>query len=119
MALSKPVGSSGVAILPYHPNERWSREAMGSIQQFMIGHGYVVGEMLRSMHSYHLDDLPMLRSATAVFDRTEQAAIPFLDEELPSSITDFFYGSTNRPIPRGIGLDGAVRQGGHVIRPVA
>jgi N4-bis(aminopropyl)spermidine synthase len=119
MALCKPVGSSGVAILPYHPSERWSREAMGAIQQFMIAHGYVVGEMLRSMHSYHLDDLPMLRSATAVFDRTEQAATPYLDQALPSSVTRFFYGSANRPIPRGITLDGTVLDGTAVMHPAA
>lgn len=119
LALAKPVGSSGVAILPYHPSERWSRDAMGSIQRFMSDHGYVVGEMLRSMHSYHLDDLPMLRSATTVFDRVEQAEIPHLDALLPPAVTSYFYGSANRPIPRGIGLDGSVLPGEPAIRQVA
>jgi hypothetical protein len=119
VALAKPVGSSGVAILPYHPSERWSRDAMGSIQRFMGGHGYVVGEMLRSMHSYHLDDLPMLRSATTVFDRVEQAEVPYLDAPLPPTVTSYFYGSANRPIPRGIGQDGAILPGGEALQPVA
>jgi predicted methyltransferase len=119
LALTKPVGSSGVAILPYHPSERWSRDAMGSIQRFMSGHGCVVGEMLRSMHSYHLDDLPMLRSATTVFDRVEQAEVPYLDAPLPPAVTSHFYGSANHPIPRGIGLDGTILHDQPAIRQVA
>jgi predicted methyltransferase len=106
MALCKPVGSSGVAILPYHPSEKWSRDAMYSIQRFMIESGYLVGEMLRGMHSYHLDDLPMLRSATVIFDRVEPLPTPALDLDLPKSITDYFYGSANIPIPNGIDLRG-------------
>jgi hypothetical protein len=84
----------------------------------MVSHGYVVGEMLRSMHSYHLDDLPMLRSATAVFDRIEQAAIPYLDEALPPEATSFFYGSANRPVPRGAALDGTLLPAARAMRPV-
>jgi predicted methyltransferase len=108
MALCKPVGSMGVAILPYHPSERWSREAMNSIQRFMQQSGYIVGEMLRGMHSYHLDDLPMLRSATVIFDRIEALPTPGLDDRLPKEVTDYFYGSTNRPIPRGIDISGNI-----------
>jgi N4-bis(aminopropyl)spermidine synthase len=106
MALCKPVGSAGVAILPYHPSERWSRDAMRSIQQFMTAHGYIVSEMLRAMHSYHLDDLPMLRSATVIFDRVSQVATPNLSTALGSDMTKFFYGSADMPIPRGISKNG-------------
>jgi hypothetical protein len=105
LALTKPVGSSGVAILPYHPSERWSRDAMGSIQRFMSGHGCVVGEMLRS--------------ATTVFDRVEQAEVPYLDVPLPPAVTSHFYGSANRLIPRGIGLDGTILHDRPAIRQVA
>lgn len=108
MALCKPVGSTGVAILPYHPSERWSRDAMRSIQQFMMDSGYLVGEMLRAMHSYHLDDLPMLRSATVIFDRVQQVPTPYLEEPLGPDLTQFFYGSANQPIPRGISRTGDV-----------
>lgn len=81
---------------------------MGAVEQFMIQPGYVVGETLRSMHSYHLDELPVLWSATVVFYRIEQAAIPYLEETLPTPITQFFYGSTDRPIPRGVSLGGTL-----------
>lgn len=98
-ALSKPVGSSGVQILPYHPSERWSRGAMGAVQQFTIQPRYVVGEMLRLMHSYHLDEVPMLWSATAVFHRIP-TKLPLL------SGGDLAYIRLRRkpPDPRGVSL---------------
>ncbi|HXL88972.1 MAG TPA: hypothetical protein VN969_08335 [Streptosporangiaceae bacterium] len=71
----------------------------------MSGHGCVVGEMLRS--------------ATTVFDRVEQAEVPYLDVPLPPAVTSHFYGSANRLIPRGIGLDGTILHDRPAIRQVA
>ena len=61
----------------------------------------------------------MLRSATTVFDRVEQAEIPYLDVPLPPAVTSHFYGSANSPIPRGIGIDGTVLHVDPAIRRAA
>lgn len=108
MAACKPVNSSGIAILPY-ATETWSSEAMHRIQNYMNTHGYVIGDMLRDMHLYHLDDSPDLRSATVIFDRVERIETPHATESLPAEFTRFFYGSDDRGIPLGIGLDGELR----------
>ena len=106
MALCKSVNSSGIALLPYRAGT-WSAEAMYDIQAFMGVQGYVVGDMLREMHLYHLDDSPELRSATVIFDRVERKAMPHVDEPLPESLQRYFYGSANEPIPSRINADGA------------
>lgn len=103
-ALCSKSNSSGISILPYGQGT-WSQPAMYDIQSFMLEHGYVVGDMLRGMHSYHLDDSPTLRSATVVFDRAEAKPSPYEDQSLPESMANFFYGSENLPIP--VRIDGA------------
>jgi N4-bis(aminopropyl)spermidine synthase len=108
MELCKPVGSWGIAVLPYHHHEQWSREAMFNIQGFVHDHGYLVSEMLLQMHSYHLDDNPRLLSGTVVMDRVQETPEPFKGRELTADELSFFYGSRNIKFPDGVDTQGAL-----------
>lgn len=105
MELCKPIGSHGIAILPYH-QEEWSRLAMRNIQSFMVAHGYVVTEMLTDMHQYHLDDRPQLRSASVVFERVTEESCDFFGREFETDELSRFYGSKMDRFPSGLALDG-------------
>lgn len=106
MEFCKPAPSWGVAILPYAHKEDWSREAMANIQSFMCRQGYVVSEMVREIHQYHLEDRPSLRSCNVVFDRItnvdpEHRGLALADEALPN-----FYGRTAMRMPHHISING-------------
>ena len=106
MELCGPVGSWGIAILPYHHHEEWSRRAMLSVQSFLLKHGYLVSEMLLEMHSYHLDDNPRLLSGTVVVDRATEVVEPFGERSLTSEELSYFYGSRNIAFPDGVDRNG-------------
>ena len=106
MEFCKPAPSWGVAILPFAHKEDWSRLAMANIQSFMCSKGYVVSEMVREIHQYHLEDRPSLRSCNVVFDRVKNVPAPFKgrtfgDRELP-----LFYGRTERRMANHISMSG-------------
>jgi len=106
MELCKPPRSWGVAILPFHHTEMWSREAMWNIQSFLVQHGYVVSEMLRKMHSYHLDDYPSLLSGTVVLDRIRKVDWPGASSTIPYAEMEKFYGGTQKDFPDYIDSNG-------------
>jgi len=110
MEFCRDVASYGVAILPFHHHTDWSRNAMFNIQKFLTEHGYVVSEMLRAMHGYHLDDEPNLLSGTVVVDRIQRVDSPFKGKPIPEQDLAAFYGSQNiGKFANGIGIDGVVR----------
>jgi predicted methyltransferase len=47
----------GCIILPYDNDQLWTKEAMVSVQDFLLHNGFVVRHMVPFMHSYHLDEL--------------------------------------------------------------
>lgn len=106
MALCKPVGSWGVAILPYQHSTRWSREAMANIQPFLVQHGYIVTEMIRGVHQYHLEDRPELYSGTVVVDRVNQVDPPYSDRTFQPEDLQQFYGRRARRMPEYIDEQG-------------
>jgi len=106
MELCKPIGSWGVAILPYEHHTRWSQEAMERIQLFLAKQGYVISEMIRGLHQYHLDDRPELLSGTVVVDRVTEVGLPYAGLTLKESELKHFYGKNITKMPDYIGLDG-------------
>jgi predicted methyltransferase len=91
MELCKPAPSWGMALLPFAHKEDWSRMAMANIQTFLCECGYVVSEMIREIHQYHLDDRPSLRSSNLVVDRVHNCPVPysgrqFADNDMPAVV---------------------------------
>lgn len=105
MELCKPAPSWGVALLPFAHKEDWSRLAMYNIQGFLGKYGYVVSEMVREIHQYHLEDRPSLRSANVVLDRVKNIAPPYAGKRLDDAQLLHFYGSSTEPMPWYISKD--------------
>jgi len=106
MELCKQIGSWGITLLPFHHHESWSRTAMLNIQDFLVRYGYVVSEMLRGMHSYHLDDNPRLLSGTLVLDRIKYVEPPYRGKVIPYNELKSFYGSAQKNFPDYINKQG-------------
>lgn len=106
MELCKPAPSWGMALLPFAHKEDWSREAMANIQKFLCDSGYVVSEMIREIHQYHLDDRPSLRSCNVVVDRVHNRPELYAGQTIPDDKFLNFYGRTQRKVPSHIDLQG-------------
>jgi len=99
MELCKPAPSWGLALLPFAHKEDWSRIAMANIQSFLCENGYVVSEMIREIHQYHLDDRPSLRSCNVVVDRVHNRAAKYAGRRLTDTELRNFYGRSGRLVP--------------------
>lgn len=106
MELCKPAPSWGLALLPFAHKEDWSRTAMLGIQEFLCQHGYVVSEMIREIHQYHLDDRPSLMSSNVVVDRVANVPAPYAGKSVAEDALPNFYGRTPMRIPKYINRDG-------------
>jgi N4-bis(aminopropyl)spermidine synthase len=107
MELCKPIGSSGIAILPYETHASWSREAMANIQKFAVDSGYVVSEMVRGIHQYNLDNRPDLYSGPVVLDRVLKIDPPYRGKTFSQVDLKYFYGKAQRQMPDYIDCNGA------------
>jgi N4-bis(aminopropyl)spermidine synthase len=106
MELCKPAPSWGIALLPFAHKEDWSRVAMANIQSFLCESGYVVSEMIREIHQYHLDDRPSLRSCNVVLDRVYNKKTKYAGQTLSDESLLNFYGSNTTVIPSYINKNG-------------
>lgn len=106
MEFSKPAPSWGVALLPFAHKEDWSRLAMASIQAFLSEHGYVVSEMIREIHQYHLEDRPSLRSCNVVVDRVTNVEPAVSGTRVAEDANPNFYGRTAMKMPAYIDSSG-------------
>jgi predicted methyltransferase len=102
----KPAPSWGVALLPFAHKEDWSRHAMANIQGFLVNNGYVVSEMIREIHQYHLDDRPSLRSCNMVVDRVTTVLPPLAGKAVDAEDVPSFYGKTRIRMPSYISASG-------------
>lgn len=106
MELCKPAPSWGMALLPFAHKEDWSRLAMANIQTFLCACGYVVSEMIREVHQYHLEDRPSLRSCNLVVDRVHNRPVPDARRKVADDAMPNFYGRTPRRMPSYIDKKG-------------
>jgi predicted methyltransferase len=105
MEFCKPAPSWGIALLPFAHKEDWSRRAMMNIQAFLCSQGYVVSEMIREIHQYHLEDRPSLRSCNVVVDRVYNRPPLFAGKRIPDEEMTKFYGRTAIRMPEYVSLD--------------
>lgn len=106
MEMCKPAPSWGMALLPFAHKEDWSKHAMSRIQEFLCKSGYVVSEMIREIHQYHLEDRPSLRSCNLVVDRVHNCPSPFAGKRFGDNELKNFYGRSQARIPNHINKDG-------------
>lgn len=106
MEFCKPAPSWGLALLPFAHKEDWSRLAMSSIQSFLCQHGYVVSEMIREIHQYHLEDRPSLMSCNVVVDRVTNHPPPFAGRAIADDEMPKFYGHLDMRMPSYVNASG-------------
>jgi N4-bis(aminopropyl)spermidine synthase len=106
MEFCKPAPSWGMALLPFAHKDEWTKMAMSNIQSFLCDNGYVVSEMIREIHQYHLEDRPSLRSCNLVVDRVHNKRAPYEGKKLEPSAYRHFYGRQDMKVPEYIDLDG-------------
>jgi predicted methyltransferase len=88
----------GVVVIADDPEREWPKRVLANVQGFAIQSGFLVQRMMPSLHTYHLDDAPNLRSCNLIF-----SALPGNERREPSTgITDLarlahFYGKDNPP----------------------
>lgn len=79
---------------------------MANIQGFFCAHGYVVSEMIREIHQYHLDDRPSLKSCNVVVDRVSNKPPPYAGRRFGDSEMTNFYGRRDIRMPSHIDRQG-------------
>lgn len=79
---------------------------MHNIQNFLCDHGYVISEMVREIHQYHLDDRPSLMSSNVVVDRVKNFESPYKQRRLNDEELVHFYGSSENSMPDYISKEG-------------
>lgn len=105
MEFCKPAPSWGVALLPFAHKEDWSRKAMLNVQKFVCEQGYVVSDMIREIHQYHLEDRPSLRSCNLVVDRVRNEVPLRAGQRLTDDELVHFYGRTPIRMPEYISVN--------------
>lgn len=99
--------AQGCIVIPYDAKQKWTLEAMATIQNFLIENGFVIRDMVSYLHSYHLPDNPQLKSCTLIVERIHDKKCEHTGSSLPKSMINNLYGKP-RPIPRYIRDDGTV-----------
>jgi N4-bis(aminopropyl)spermidine synthase len=93
----------GMVVIADDPELEWPKRVLARVQSYAIESGFYIQRMMPSLHSYHLDDNPDLRSCNLVF-KSLPGKMPL---SISSPITDparlaNFYGRDNPPKVRFI-----------------
>ncbi len=104
--LCKRTGISGCLILPYDHNRRWAQTAMRRIQAHLVQQGFIVSEMIQQLHTYWLEDNPVLASSVVIVDRLEYATSRFGRGSIPMEEVPNFYGESVTRVPHYISESG-------------
>lgn len=109
--LTRPDGQ-GCIILPHDCERRWTQVAMVETQRFLITHGWTVGDKVRGMHRYLLDDDRHLTSSLILVEHVADVVtspMPYAARHVPFREIQRFYGRTiHPPYPRYIRSDGTL-----------
>lgn len=88
----------GVVVVADDPELEWTKRVLAKLQSVALEAGYFVQRLMPQVHSYHLDDAPLLRSCNVLLraiasDARDEPSEPISDPERLSN----FYGRGNYP----------------------
>lgn len=89
VALTK-TGGAGVVVIADDSDLPWTNRVLARTQRAAIEFGLVLEQMIPSLHSYHLDDAPSLRSCTMVFRKVGNGVVRNIP--LSAARLEDFYG---------------------------
>jgi len=109
--LTRPNGQ-GCIILPHDRQRDWTRLAILETQRFLTTHGWPVGDKVREVHRYQLDDDRQLASSLMLVEHIADALtspMPYASRQVSFAEIPLFYGrDVHPPYPRYIRTSGAI-----------
>lgn len=88
----------GIIVIADDETLAWTRRVLSSVQTFASAKGFFVSRMMPSLHSYHLDDNPELRSCNLIVKSVSAEKRPFFTEtQLDPQRLENFYGADAPP----------------------
>lgn len=100
---STSYAGQGMVVIADDPDLAWPKLVLANVQRYAINEGFFIQRMMPTLHSYHLDDAPDLRSCNLMLralpenKRTGESR-PIQDPQRLSN----FYGRDNPPTVRFI-----------------
>lgn len=91
----------GLIVIADDDDLAWTKSVLANVQDFASSNGFFVSQMVPSLHSYHLDDNPALRSCNLVMKSLPDNRREFTSETIsdPKRLANFY----------GLGLSPKVR----------
>lgn len=86
------VGGAGTVVIADDANLAWTNDVLHRAQGAALDSGLIVEQMIPSLHSYHLDDAPELRSCAMLLRKIRPDNLP--NTRLVGARLDNFYGRT-------------------------
>ena len=102
MELVTRPGGGLVVLADRHPERDWTGRVLANVQGFAVDQGFYVARMMPDMHSYHLDDDPVLRSCNLILSSSPGTTAPTTSERIvdPSRLDDFYKRGGGPPTVR-------------------
>jgi len=85
--------SVGAIVIADDPKVAWSRKVLFEVQKFVLAGSFYVQEMQTSLHAYHLDDAPDLKSCNLFIRSHPDRVAPSKSYALHEKRIEDFYGS--------------------------
>ncbi|WP_309222171.1 bis-aminopropyl spermidine synthase family protein [Aeromicrobium sp. S22] len=87
----------GVIVIGDDAELEWTKEVLQSCQSYGLAANYYVSRMMPQLHSYHLDDAPLLRSCNLIFSPLSNGTPASTSTAVDPVDLDHFYGSGLSP----------------------
>jgi len=85
----------GIVVIADDDDLDWTKQVLANTQKFALESGFFVNRLMPSLHQYHLDDAPHLRSCNLLLKPMTGNRVPGPSVAVdPSEITRF-YGRTS------------------------
>ncbi len=85
--------SVGAIVIADDHTVAWSRKVLFEVQKFVLAGDFYVQEMQTSLHAYHLDDAPDLKSCNLFVRSHPDRVVPSKSYPLHEKRIEDFYGS--------------------------
>ncbi|MFI5396696.1 MAG: bis-aminopropyl spermidine synthase family protein [Candidatus Binatia bacterium] len=87
------VGGLGIVVIADDESLDWTNQVLRRAQATALQHGMIVAQMVPSLHSYHLEDAPELRSCALILRKIGPDTVQ--NSRLDPRRLDNFYGRAN------------------------
>jgi|ERR1051326_435618 predicted methyltransferase len=90
-------GGQGMIVIADDPELSWPKQVLSNVQAFVIQSGFYVQRMMPTLHTYHLDDNPELRSCNLMIRALPDNRPSGHSRPIESARLTNFYGNDRTP----------------------